>query len=76
MTSENEQFLLQLAQRIAQQERKVVKEIRELAGTEENYLIIIREYGRVQEQVVRARYLQAIAADLLRVGRNRARWGR
>ena len=61
MTSENERFLLQLAQRIAQQERKVVKEIRELAGTEENYLIIIREYERVQEQVVRARYLQARA---------------
>jgi hypothetical protein len=61
MTSENERFLLRLAQRIAQQERKVVKEIRELAGTEENYLIIIREHERVQEQVVRARYLQARA---------------
>src|SRR6266568_2928395 len=61
MISENEQFLLRLAQGVAQRERKVVSEIRELAGTEENYLIFIREYDRVQEQLVRARYLQSRA---------------
>jgi hypothetical protein len=61
MISENEQFLLRLAQGIAQRERKVVSEIRELAGTEENYLVFIREYDRVQEQLVRARYLQSRA---------------
>jgi len=61
MISENEQFLVHLARRVAQQERKMVREIRELAGTEENYLVFIREYDRVQEQLVRARYLQARA---------------
>ena|SRR5689334_14282382 len=62
MITENEQFLLRLAQRLAQRERKAVREIRELAGTEENYLIFIREYDRVQEQLVRARYLQTRAS--------------
>ena len=61
MISENEQFLLHLAQQISQHDRKVVSEIRELAGTEENYLLFIREHDRVQDQVVRARYLQARA---------------
>jgi 5-methylcytosine-specific restriction endonuclease McrA len=61
MITENEQFLLRLAQWLAQQERKVVSEIRERAETEENYLIFIREHDRVQEQVARARSLQTRA---------------
>jgi hypothetical protein len=61
MLSEHEQFLLHLAQQISQYNRKVVSEIRELAGTEENYLLFIRELDRVQEQIVRARYLQTRA---------------
>ena len=38
-----------------------MSEIREIAETEENYLLVIREHDRVQEQVVRARYLQTRA---------------
>lgn len=61
MLAEHEQFLLHLAQSLSQQERKVVSKIRESAGTEEMYLIFIREYDRVRGQLIRARYIKAEA---------------
>ncbi|GHO90247.1 hypothetical protein KSF_002950 [Reticulibacter mediterranei] len=61
MLAEQEQFLLHLAHVISQQERKVVSKIRERAGTEEMYLIFIREYDRVRGQIIRARYIRAEA---------------
>jgi 5-methylcytosine-specific restriction endonuclease McrA len=61
MTPEDKQILFRVAQWIGEGNRKVVQKIRELAETEENYLIIIRELDRVTGQVTQARQLQAEA---------------
>ena len=66
MTSENKALLLTLAQWAASNERKLVSKVRELARTEDNYRIFIREYDRVQAQLVRARCLQINATLTIR----------
>src|SRR5438874_10825066 len=55
------QALFRVAQWTIDNKRKVVKTIRELAGTEENYLIIVREIDRVKAQLQRARTIHAEA---------------
>jgi hypothetical protein len=58
---EDMQTLLQVAEWILNKKRRVLGVIRELAGTEENYLIIVRELDRVNAGVARARWLRAEA---------------
>jgi hypothetical protein len=53
--------LFRVAQWTLESKRKTVQAIRELAGTEENYLIIIREIDRVEGQLRRARTMHAEA---------------
>lgn len=54
MTLEEKQILFRVAQWV-NCHRKVVKTIRQLAETEKNYLIIIREIDRVEGQLAQAR---------------------
>jgi len=61
MTPEDTRILFRVAQWIGDGNRKVMKMIRQLAETEENYLIIIRENDRVAAQLSRARLLGADA---------------
>ncbi|HEV2653958.1 MAG TPA: HNH endonuclease signature motif containing protein [Ktedonobacteraceae bacterium] len=61
MTREDRQLLLRIARWICEQKYFRVKKIRQLAGTEENYLILIREVDRVKSQVQHARSLEAEA---------------
>jgi hypothetical protein len=61
MTPETTEIMFRVAQWIGEGNRRVVQKIRELAETEENYLIIIRELDRVTGQVVQARMLKAEA---------------
>ena len=57
MTPQDTQILFRVAQWVSNGNRKVVKTIRQLAETEENYLLIIREIDRVEAQLARARSL-------------------
>jgi len=58
---EDRQILFRVAQWTLEQKYFRVQKIRQLAGTEENYRIIIREIDRVKAQVQRARSLTADA---------------
>jgi 5-methylcytosine-specific restriction endonuclease McrA len=58
---EDRRELLRIAQWICEQKYFRVKKIRQLAGTEENYLLLIREIDRVKSQVQHARSLEAEA---------------
>ncbi len=60
MTSKDKQILFRVAQWV-DCNRKELKTIRQLAETEENYLIIIREVDRVKTQLHQARSLGADA---------------
>lgn len=60
MTLQDEQTLLAVAQWVATHENRR-QTIRELAGTEENYLRIVRELDRVENQCFRAHTLHAEA---------------
>jgi CheY-like chemotaxis protein len=55
------QKLFHIAQWTMDNKRTYVKNVRELAGTEEDYAIIIREIDRVEAQLRRARALRAEA---------------
>jgi 5-methylcytosine-specific restriction endonuclease McrA len=57
----DKQVLLRVAHWMIENERKPVRTIRQLAETEENYLIIMREIDRVEAQLLRARSLRAEA---------------
>jgi hypothetical protein len=57
---EDQEALFRVARWIDDNRRRVEK-IRQLAGTEERYLLIMKEVDRVQLQVSRARSLQAAA---------------
>jgi 5-methylcytosine-specific restriction endonuclease McrA len=61
MTPDDRDALFQVAHWITGRKRLVVKNVRQLAGTEENYLLIIRENDRVKSQVERAKVLHAEA---------------
>lgn len=61
MTQEDMQMLLHVAQWIRDQKRHAMRKIRQLAGTEENYLIIARELDRVNGQIIQARSVHAEA---------------
>ena len=61
MTPEDRQAIFYVAQRAVEQKYFRIEKIRQLAGTEENYLLIIREIDRVKAQVQRARSLEADA---------------
>jgi hypothetical protein len=61
MTPENKHILFRIAQWVGEGNRRSVQKIRELAETEENYLIIIRELDRVTAQIIQARMLKVDA---------------
>lgn len=61
MTPEDKQILFQIAQWCIDNKHKRVEQIRQLAGTEENYLILIKEIDRVEAHLQRARTLHAEA---------------
>ncbi len=55
MASVDMQILFRIAQWVDDGNRKICKTIRQLAKTEENYLVIIREIDRVRDQCINAR---------------------
>jgi hypothetical protein len=55
MTPEERQIFFRVAQWVDEGNRRVVQAIRDLAETEENYLIIIREIDRLAGQITNAR---------------------
>ncbi|GHO97725.1 hypothetical protein KSF_077730 [Reticulibacter mediterranei] len=61
MTPEDRQVLFHVAQWTLEHRYFRVEMIRQLAGTEENYLIIMKEIDRVKAQLKRARTLAADA---------------
>ena len=61
MTPEDTQTLLEVARWIVTH-RNNRSTIRQLAGTEENYLLLVRELDRVESQCARAHTLQAEAS--------------
>ena len=61
MTPEDREALFRVAWWVVGRKRLVVKTVRQLAGTEENYLFIIREIDRVKSQVERAKMLHVEA---------------
>ncbi|HTK05659.1 MAG TPA: hypothetical protein VL485_00670 [Ktedonobacteraceae bacterium] len=61
MTQAEMRILFRVAQWIGDGNRRIVEKIRELAETEENYMIIMRELDRVTGQIVQARKRQAPA---------------
>ena len=61
MRAEDRQVILSVAQWIMHHKHKHVRTVRELAGTEENYLLLIREVDRVEAQLFKARSLGAVA---------------
>jgi hypothetical protein len=61
MSAEDQETLLAVARWVMYNKRKHVRTIRRLAGTEENYLLIIREVDRVEAQLFKARSLRAPA---------------
>ena len=60
-TREDMRLLLHVAEWTVQNHRHVMSTIRELAGSEKNYLIIARELDRVNAHIARARSLHAEA---------------
>src|SRR5438105_14112434 len=60
-TREDMRLLLHVAEWTVQNHRHVMSTIRELAGSEQNYLIIARELDRVNAHIARARSLHAEA---------------
>jgi hypothetical protein len=61
MSPEDREALFHVARWTIGKKRLVVKKVRQLAGTEENYLLIIREIDRVKSQLERAKMLDAEA---------------
>lgn len=61
MTTIDKDILFRVAHWAENNKRKIVSKIREMAETEENYLIFIKELDRVEAQRRRARYLGAQA---------------
>jgi hypothetical protein len=61
MRAEDQQVLLSVAQWVICHKRKHVRTIRRLVGTEDNYLLLIREIERVEAQLFKARSLRAAA---------------
>jgi hypothetical protein len=61
MRPEDQQVLLYAAQWVMENKRKHVQTIRRLAGSEENYLLLIREINRVEAQLFKARSLRVAA---------------
>ena len=61
MTPEDRDALFHTARWTLGKKRLIVKQVRQLAGTEENYLFLIREIDRVKSQVERAKMLNAEA---------------
>jgi hypothetical protein len=61
MTQEDMQKLLQVARWIQDHKPHIMSKIRQIAGTEENYLIIARELDRVNGQITQARSVRAEA---------------
>ncbi|HTK05754.1 MAG TPA: hypothetical protein VL485_01175 [Ktedonobacteraceae bacterium] len=61
MTQAEIHILFRVARWISAGNRRIVEKIRELAETEENYMIIMRELDRVTGQVVEARKIRAPA---------------
>ena len=61
MAPEDMQTLFDTALWIMSSKRNVLSKVRQLAGTEENYLLLVRELDRVTAQMVRARSLHAEA---------------
>ena len=61
MTPQDKQIIFRVAQWVSSGNRKVVATIRQLAETEENYWIIIREIDRVESERSRAHTLGAEA---------------
>ena len=60
-TREDMQTLLRVAQWILDHKPHIMSKIRQIADTEENYLIIARELDRVNGQIARARTIGAEA---------------
>jgi hypothetical protein len=60
VSPEDQQAMVHIAHWITNH-RRSVKKIRQLAGTEECYMLIIREIDRLESQLTKARYLQAEA---------------
>ena len=61
MTLEDKQILFQVAQWCIENKYKRIEQIRQLARTEENYLILSKEIDRVDGQLWQARRLHAQA---------------
>jgi 5-methylcytosine-specific restriction endonuclease McrA len=61
VTLEDREILFRVARWTSEQKYFRIQKIRQLAGTEENYRILIRELDRVKAQVQRARSLEADA---------------
>lgn len=57
MRPENKEALFRVAHWTMENKHKRVKTIRELAETEENYLLIVKEINRVEAQIFKARML-------------------
>ncbi|SRR5258708_26906074 len=60
MATEDREIILRIAQTIEHKYLRVAA-IREMAGSEENYRLIIREIDRVKAQLIRARACHAVA---------------
>ena len=60
VSPEDREIMLSIAHWITNH-RKSVKKIRQLAGTEERYMLIIREIDRLELQLTKARYLRSKA---------------
>lgn len=61
MMQENMQTLLQIARWVQDHKPHIMRKVRQIAGTEENYLIIARELDRVNAQIAQARAVRAEA---------------
>src|ERR1700694_5849506 len=61
MRPEDKQVLFQVAQWYIENKHKRLEQIRQLAGSEEHYLILRKEIDRVDAQLRRARTLHAEA---------------
>lgn len=61
MTPEDREILLRVAEWTMHNKRKAMSRLRELATSEENYLIIVRELDRVNAQLFQARAQRAAA---------------
>lgn len=61
MRQVEKRILFRVAQWVGEGNRRIVEKIRELAETEENYMIIMRELDRVTGQITQARKVRAPA---------------